>query len=57
MNIDENEISNIDNEFDYDDEDNELKLQNLRENFGSFWEDLDDNEKAKYIKLVCERYN
>lgn len=77
MNIDENEISNIDNfvkygwntpteefvekfydnEFDYDDEDNKLKLQNLRENFGSFWEDLDDNEKVKYIKLVCERYN
>ena len=45
------------NEFDYDDEDNEQILKNLRENFGNFWEDLDENEKVKYIKLVCERYN
>ena len=45
------------NEFDYNDEDNEQILKNLRENLSNFWEDLDDNEKAKYIKLVCERYN
>lgn len=77
MNIDENEITNIDNfvkygwnipteefvekfynnEFDYDNEDNEQILKNLRENLDSFWEDLDDDEKVKYIKLVCERYN
>lgn len=45
------------NEFDYNDEDNEQILTNLRENLGNFWEDLDENEKVKYIKLVCERYN
>lgn len=45
------------NEFDYDDENNEQILKNLRENLSNFWEDLDENEKVKYIKLVCERYN
>ena len=77
MNIDENEITNIDNfvkycwntpteefvekfydnEFDYNDEENEQILKNLRENLSNFWEDLNENEKEKYIKLVCERYN
>lgn len=75
MNIDENEITNIDNfikygwntpteefvekfydnEFDYNDEENEQILKSLRENLSNFWKDL--NEKEKYIKLVCERYN
>lgn len=45
------------NEFDHDDENNEQILKNLRENLSNFWEDLDENEKVKYIKLVCERYN
>jgi len=45
------------NEFDYNDEDNEQILKNLRENLGDFWKDLEENEKVKYIKLVYERYN
>lgn len=77
MNIDENEITNIDNfvkygwntpteefvekfydnEFDYNDEENEQILKSLRENLSNFWKDLNENEKEKYIKLVCERYN
>ena len=44
------------NNFDYDDEENEIKLQNLRENFGNFWDDLDDEEKEKYINLINEKY-
>jgi hypothetical protein len=46
-----------DGDFDYDDEDNEQILKNLRENLSNFWNDLEDNEKEKYIKLVYERYN
>lgn len=46
-----------DNNFNYDDEIDELKLQNLRENFGNFWEDLNEDEKVKYVKLVCDKYN
>jgi hypothetical protein len=77
MNIDENEITNIDNfvkygwntpteefvekfydnKFDYNDEENEQILKSLRENLSNFWKDLNENEKEKYIKLVCERYN
>lgn len=45
------------NKFDYDDKNNKQILTNLRENLGNFWEDLDENEKVKYINLVCERYN
>ena len=45
------------NNFDYDDEENVLKLKNLRENLGDFWNDLSDIEKEKYIKLVNEKYN
>jgi hypothetical protein len=45
------------NEFDYNDENNNLQLQNLRENLSNFWEDLDENDKKKYIKIVCEKYN
>lgn len=44
-------------EFDYSDEDDELKLCNLRENFSNFWKDLDDREKVRYLELVCERYS
>ena len=77
MNINENELTNIDNfvkygwntpteefvekfydnEFDYNDEENEQILKSLRENLSNFWKDLNENEKEKYIKLVCERYN
>lgn len=46
-----------DGDFDYDDVDNEQILKNLRENLSNFWNDLEDNEKEKYIKLVYERYN
>lgn len=45
------------NEFDYNDEDDYLKLQNLRDNLSIFWKDLDEDDKKKYIKLVYEKYN
>ena len=46
-----------DNEFDYNDEENEQILKSLRENLSNFWKDLNEYEKIKYIKLVCEKYN
>lgn len=45
------------NNFDYDDEDNDMKLKNLRENFSNFWNELEEDEKEKYIKLVYNKYS